>query len=151
MTTFEIAAIVVAVVALGVALSLIGRVGALTKKLSSIPDDGNVFEAIRRLDADLGAAEDAIGRLQPAVRSLAERMPGAIRHTAILSYDAHEDLAGRLSRSIALLDERGNGLVLTLMVGRTESIYYTKMIRGGRGTEPLSPEEAGVVRTALGG
>jgi hypothetical protein len=151
MTPVELAAVGIAAVALVIALVLMGRVGTLTRKLDSVPDDGNVFEAIRRLDADLGAAEEAIGRIQPAVRSLAQRMPGAIRHTAVISYDAHQDLAGRMSRSIALLNERGDGLVITLMVGRAESIYYIKMIRGGRGAEPLSPEEAKAVRTALGG
>jgi hypothetical protein len=39
--------------------------------------------------------------------------------------------------------------VITLMKGRAESIYYTKLVRGGRGTEPLSPEEGAAIEQAL--
>lgn len=151
MSVVEIIAVSLGGVALLTVFLLWRRLSKLDRKLATIPDDGNVFEAIRRLDEDLAAAEQAIGRLQPVVRSLSDRMPGAIRHTAVVTYDAHQDLAGRLSRSVALLDERGDGLVLTLMVGRNESIYYTKMVKGGRGVEQLSPEEIAAVRGALAG
>ncbi|MCJ7725384.1 MAG: hypothetical protein MUP76_03225, partial [Acidimicrobiia bacterium] len=86
MTIPVIAAIVVAVVALVVALTQLSQVRAFKQRLSAIPEDGSVFDALRRLDTDLAAAEDAIARLQPAVRSLAERMPGAIRYTAVVRY-----------------------------------------------------------------
>jgi hypothetical protein len=145
----EVIAVGLGGVALIAVIVLALQVSRVNRQLSAIPADGNVFEALRRLDADLSAAEQAIARLQPVVQSLSDRMPGAIRHTAVVTYDAHHDLAGNLSRSIALLNERGDGLVLTLMVGRNESIYYTKMVRGGRGVEPLSPEEASAVKAAL--
>lgn len=150
MSTPELIAIGAAGLALLAAATLALQLRRLNRKLAAVPDDGNVLEAIRGLDRDLTSAEQAIGRLEPVVRSLSDRMPGAIRHTAVVAYDAHHDLAGRLSRSIALLDERGDGIVITLMVGRNESIYYTKMVRGGRGSEPLSPEESSAVRSALG-
>ena len=153
MTPFEILAIVAAVLgvgAIGTALTQISRVKAMEARLAAIPEDGSVFDALRRLDEDLAGAEEAIARLQPVVRSLAERMPGAIRYTAVVRYDAHHDLAGQLSRSIAMLNEHGDGVVITLMRGREHEIYYTKMVRGGRGTEPLSPEEQAAIDQALG-
>ncbi len=122
----------------------------LARKLTAVPASGNLFEAVRRLDEDLSAAETAIAQLQPAVASLMDRMPGAIRHAAVVAYDAHGDMAGRLSRSVALLDERGDGLVFTLLTGRSESVFFTKMVRRGRGAEALSPEEQTAVDRALG-
>ncbi|MBU1227970.1 MAG: DUF4446 family protein [Actinobacteria bacterium] len=145
-----IGAALVAVIALVAALTQIAKVRRLADRLSAIPEDGSVFDALRRLDDDLAAAEDAIARLQPVVRSLTDRMPGAIRYTAVVRYDAHQDLAGQLSRSIAMLNEHGDGVVVTVMKGREEPIFYTKMIRGGRGTEQLSPEEQEAIRQALG-
>lgn len=145
-----IAAIVIAVVAIALAWSQITKVKAFGERLSAIPEDASVFDALRRLDDDLASAEDAIARLQPVVRSLAERMPGAIRYTAVVRYDAHQDLAGQLSRSIAMLNEHGDGVVITLMKGREQPIYYTKMVKGGRGTEQLSPEEVAAIQQALG-
>jgi hypothetical protein len=150
MTVTEIGAIVVAAAALAVALSQIAVVRGLRDRLAAIPEDQSVFDALRRLDDDLATAEQKISRLEPVVRSLSDRMPQAIRHSAVVRYDAHQDLAGQLSRSIALLDEHGDGLVITLMKGRAEAIFYTKMVRGGRGAEPLSPEENQAIRRALG-
>lgn len=153
MTVPEIVAIAAAVIAIGAliaAMTQIARVKSMEQRLAAIPEDGSVFDALRRLDEDLAGAEEAIARLQPIVRSLAERMPGAIRYTSVVRYDAHQDLAGQLSRSIAMLNEHGDGVVITLMKGREHEIYYTKMIRGGRGTEALSPEEVAAIDQALG-
>ena len=153
MTIAEIAAyaaVIIAIAALVVAFSQISKVKEFGERLSAVPQDTSVFDALRRLDDDLASAEEAIAKLKPAVRSLAERMPGAIRYTAVVRYDAHQDLAGQLSRSIAMLNEHGDGVVITLMKGREQPIYYTKMIRGGRGTEQLSPEETAAIQQALG-
>jgi hypothetical protein len=144
-------ALALAGLALVVAAALAVRVSRLQRKLAVLPEDGGIFEALRRLDVDLAASEEAIAALRPVVQSLHERMPGAIRYAAVVAYDATGDLAGNLSRSIALLNERGDGLVLTLLTRRSESLFYTKMVRAGRGTEALSPEEQQAVSRALGG
>lgn len=144
-------AVGLAVLALLTAAALVVRVNRLQRRLSVLPEDGGVFEALRRLDADLATAEEAIAALRPVVQSLHERLPGALRYAAMVAYDATGDLAGNLSRSIALLNERGDGLVLTLLTRRSESLFYTKMVRAGQGTEALSPEEQEVVSRALGG
>lgn len=143
-------ALAVAGLALVVAVALAVRVSRLQRKLAVLPEDGGIFEALRRLDVDLAVTEGAIAALRPVVQSLHERMPGAIRYAAVVAYDATGDLAGNLSRSIALLNERGDGLVLTLLTRRSESLFYTKMVRAGRGMEALSPEEQQAISRAMG-
>lgn len=59
----------------------------------------------------------------------------------MVAYDAFGDISGNLSRSIALLSQEGDGVVISLLVGRGETMFYVKQIREGKGTEPLSPEE----------
>jgi len=149
MTTYL--ALGLAGLALVLAAVLASRVGRLQRRLDVLPEDGGIFEALRRLDADLAANEEAVAALRPVVQSLHERMPGAICRTGVVAFDASGDLAGGLSRSIALLDERGDGLVITMLALRTESVFYVKMLRGGRGTETLSPEEQQAVARALAG
>jgi hypothetical protein len=127
------------------------RVRGMQRVVAMVPEDGGVFEALRRLDTDLGSAEEAIAALRPVVQSLHERLPGALRYAAVVAYDATGDMTGNLSRSIALLNERGDGLVITLLTRRSESLFFTKMVRAGRGAEALSPEEQEAVSQALGG
>jgi hypothetical protein len=143
----------IALVLAGLALVLTGvlaaQVNRLQRRLAILPEDGGIFEALRRLDADLAANEEAVAALRPVVQSLHQRMPGAICRTGVVAFDASGDLAGGLSRSVALLDERGDGLMLTVLTLRSENLFYVKMIRGGRGAEQLSPEEQQAIARAL--
>jgi hypothetical protein len=141
------AAVAIAVVALVVALALTIQVVRLSRKLRAVPD-GGIYEGLTKLDEDLAAAEQAIATLEPVVRSLEGRMPGAIRHSAVVAYDAYGNQAGHLSRSIAILNEEGDGLVISLLVGRDETRFFTKMIELGKGLEALSPEEQAAVDRA---
>ena len=143
-------AVAVAVLALILAVVAAVQASRLSRRISGVPPGGNVYDALRRLDADLSTAEEAIAALRPVVQALHERMPEALRYTAVVTYDATGDMAGNLSRSIALLNERADGLVITLMTQRTETLFFTKMVRGGRGAQPLSPEEELAVARALG-
>jgi hypothetical protein len=147
----EQVALAVAGLALVLAVVLAVRVSQLQQRLAVLPEDGGIFEALRRLDADLAANEEAVAALRPVVQSMHERMPGAVCHTGVVAFDATGDLAGGLSRSIALLSERGDGLVMTVLALRTERVFYVKMLRGGRAAEALSPEEQQAVARALAG
>lgn len=74
--------------------------------------------------------------------------PNAIRDVAVVRYDALQEMGGRLSFSLALLDAVGDGVVLSSINGRTETRTYAKVIRGGEPTHPLSPEEERAVNEA---
>ena len=73
----------------------------------------------------------------------------AIRHVAVVRYDAFPDMGGRLSFSAALLDDAGDGLVLTSINGRTETRTYAKGVKGGGSEHQLSPEEEQAISFAV--
>ncbi|WP_051458256.1 DUF4446 family protein [Microbispora sp. ATCC PTA-5024] len=72
----------------------------------------------------------------------------AIRDVAVYRYDALEEMTGRLSFSVALINGFGDGIVLTSINGRTETRTYVRVVCGGKGLQPLSPEEEHAVRAA---
>ena len=148
MTTAAAVALAVAGVALAAAVVAFVQITGIRRKLSAVPEDGDIFEALRGLDRDLAAVEGAVADMRPVLDSVRRRLPGAICHTAVVTFDAHRDQAGRLSRAIALLNERGDGIVITLMVGRQNTMFFTKMVRSFEGAEPLSPEEQEAVDRA---
>lgn len=96
-------------------------------------------------DADLPA--DAAG-LRREVAALREEAAGALRHLAVVRYDAFEEMGGRLSWSLALLDDGGNGVVLTSIRGRSEARTYAKSVSGWASEQELSPEESEAVAHA---
>jgi hypothetical protein len=91
--------------------------------------------------------EDVVG-LRQEVAALKAEAAGAVRHLGIVRYDAFNDVGGRLSWSVALLDDAGDGVVLTAIHGRSEARSYAKSITGWACEQPLSPEEESAVTSA---
>ena len=106
---------------------------------------------LRRIDNDLAELDHAVMSMKPRLAAVESKLPEAISYTGIVSYDAFGDITGNLSRSIALLDRDGNGIVISLLVGRTETRFFTKLVRSSSGGEPLSPEEEAAISQALTG
>lgn len=96
-------------------------------------------------DEDLPA--DAAG-LRREVAALRAEAAGALRHLAVVRYDAFDEMGGRLSWSLALLDDAGDGVVLTSIRGRSEARTYAKSVAGWSSEQELSPEEAEAVAHA---
>jgi hypothetical protein len=74
--------------------------------------------------------------------------PRALRDLAVVRYDALSEMSGQLSFSVALLNARGDGVVLSSINGRSETRTYAKIVLSGHGANPLSPEEEQAVRAA---
>jgi len=118
-------------------------------QIDAVPKDGNVIALLGSVGVRLGGAESGITTLDRRLQDVEARLPGAISKIGVVSYDAFGNIAGRLSRSIAMLDERGDGILLTIMVSRDETLFFSKDITGGGSKDPLSPEEEEAVATAL--
>ncbi len=144
--------LVVAIVFLVVVLAVwqTYQLQQIRKKVDAVPRDGNVFALIDSTTGRLGRAEAGLAVLDQRVQDIEARLPYAITRTAVVTYDAFRNIAGQLSRSIALLSESGDGVVLSILVSREETLFFTKEIRGGVGSEPLSPEEDEAVTRAMG-
>ncbi|MBB6627832.1 DUF4446 family protein [Nocardioides sp. KIGAM211] len=102
--------------------------------------------ALRRLNASRrGSGADALPEdvfgLRQEVAALRAETRDALRHLAVVRYDAFGDMGGHLSWSLALLDDGGNGVVLTSIHGRSEARTYAKSISGWTCEQQLSPEE----------
>jgi len=104
------------------------------------------------------AFEVMAGEVQDSATALEARMSGtetalraSISHSALVRYDAWNELSGRQSMSIALLDDEQSGVVITCIHHRDQARVYGKQVRGGRSELELSPEEEEAVRLALAG
>lgn len=91
--------------------------------------------------------EDALG-LRHEVAALRGEAQSALRHLAVVRYDAFGDMGGHLSWSLALLDDHGDGAVLTSIHGRNEARAYAKSVSGGTCEQQLSPEEEEAIARA---
>ena len=91
--------------------------------------------------------EDVLG-LRQEVAALRAEAAGALRHLAVVRYDAFGDMGGHLSWSLALLDDGGDGVVLTSIHGRSDARTYAKNVAGWSSEQQLSPEEEDAITHA---
>ena len=91
--------------------------------------------------------EDVMG-LRQEVAALRAEAAGALRHLAVVRYDAFNDMGGHLSWSLALLDDSGDGVVLTSIHGRSDARTYAKNLSAWTSQQQLSPEEEEAVTHA---
>lgn len=97
---------------------------------------------------DLDAVPADVQGLRQEVSALRVEVSDALRHLAVVRYDAFGDMGGHLSWSVALLDDAGSGIVLTSIHGRSEARTYAKSISGWTSEAVLSPEEREAVSSA---
>ena len=82
--------------------------------------------------------------------ALRARVRRGLSRVGLVRYDALAEMGGRLSFSVALLDEDANGVVISAINGRTESRCYGKLVDNGSAEQELSPEEKEAIARALG-
>ena len=108
--------------------------------------EGAVQAGRNQINASL---HQASARLDEYRGDLDVALAQAVRNIALVRYDAFDDIAGRMSFSVALLDDNADGLTISSIAGRTDTRVYAKGIRGGRSENDLSPEEDQAVAAAI--
>jgi len=107
--------------------------------------------AVLRLRQQVGRLE----RQRPVgsgdLEALRADLAQALRHVAVVRYDAFGDMGGRLSFSAAIVDDHGDGVVLSSIHARGESRTYAKGITGGGSDTTLTPEEQQALSAARTG
>ena len=119
--------------------------------LSAADGRASFVEVVSRKAEEVEGLRDDVARLADDLRSTQRELQMAIRHVGVVRYDAFGDMGGRMSFSAALVDDHGNGFVLTSVHARSESRSYVKQLRGGMAEVALSPEEAAAVADAVAG
>jgi HAMP domain-containing protein len=147
------AALAIAVVVLIVTAVLLWRhVAALERRLASLTSAGDGTS----LESTLHATLDRVGLLSTEVDQLRSRATvmevvqrKAVQRTGLVRYNPFEDTGGNQSFAVALLDDHGDGVVVSSLHARQNTRVYAKAIAGGKSEAALSDEEAEALRKAM--
>jgi hypothetical protein len=93
--------------------------------------------------------EEVASGLEGRVSGAEDRMDGCIAHASVIRYDAMNELSGQQSSTVALLDERRTGVVISSILHRDQARLYVKQVREGNPEYELSPEEQQAVDAAI--
>ena len=125
-------------------MALVVAVAALLVAGWSVTALGRARTELRRAEGQRPVGTGDLAALRADVAQ-------ALRHVAVVRYDAFGDMGGRLSFSAAIVDDRGDGLVFSSIHARGESRTYAKGVVGGRSDATLTPEEQQALASARTG
>ncbi len=171
-TALSVGALVVGLVALGFGIAATRRAGKLAAHYQALmqgADGADLAAALERVVTRLDAAEGQLGRLRSQTAGLdgyvqrtgsAEsgiaglwariddvdtRLHRALQHVRILRYNAYADVGGDQSFALVLVDDHGDGVVISGLHHRSGVRVYAKPLASLRSTHALTAEETRVV------
>ena len=152
--TLALAAAVLALVSAVVAVVALVRLRGLAARLAALTrgEEGASLERVLATHlervASLGGDVDELRRRADILESDGRR---AVRRVGLVRFNPFEDTGSDQSFAIALLDEVGDGVVITSLHTRGMTRIYAKAIVGGAPEAALSDEETAAVAAARDG
>ena len=145
---------IIALMALSLSVLLALRTGRMKRQyrvLSAADGRASFIEVVARKTEEVQGLREDVARLAGDLQGTQAELQQAVRHIGVVRYDAFGDMGGRMSFSAAMVDDHGNGFVITTIHARSESRSYIKELRGGKAEVNLSPEETAAVGDAVAG
>ncbi|MFN4179416.1 MAG: DUF4446 family protein [Armatimonadota bacterium] len=128
------------------------KLNRLTRLLKRLVPEGTESSLDRLLEQLLIKQEEnrtLLASVETRLEKLHSLLQGCLQRVGLVRFDAFEDISGQQSFSVALLDNQGNGVVITSLFGRTESRCYAKPVIQGNSPHRLSEEEMAAIRQAM--
>lgn len=97
----------------------------------------------------LEGTADAIKQNRQAIKGLYRKMDGNYQKLGIVKYDAFNEMGGKLSFALAVLDGNNNGFIMNAMHSREGCYNYIKEVVKGQSYIELSEEEAESLERAI--
>jgi hypothetical protein len=151
-----LAAAVAAVIALIWALVVTVQLRRLRAAQSAVLGEYGQRDLVRHasdLDEAFRALRDHVdvvhGAIDERLADAEARLDHSISYRSLVRFDAYNEMSGRQSTSIALLDSTRSGIVISSIHHRDQARVYAKQVREGKGELELAPEEEEAVHNAL--
>ncbi|MCL4534440.1 MAG: DUF4446 family protein [Bacteroidetes bacterium] len=126
----------------------VGRALWHYRRLVRDVDRGNLEDVLEhQLQLTERMAEE-VAELSRGSRSLGETLHHALQRVAVVRFNPFQDTGSDQSFCVALLDDMGDGVVLTSIFSREGCRTYAKPILSGQSKYPLSSEEREAIKQA---
>lgn len=107
--------------------------------------EDKIIEQIEQID---GLVESNLMN-QDRIEKLQDQMKITFQKMGLVKYDAFDEMGGKLSFSLALLNERNDGFIINAMHSREGCYTYIKEIIAGKSIIVLTSEETEALDMAL--
>jgi signal transduction histidine kinase len=127
----------------------INRLEKRYKKLMKGSTGKNIEEMIIEYTDKMDESLEVVKKMENTYNDIDNRLRKCIQKYSIVRYRAFDDVGSDLSFSIALLDDKNSGVVVTGIYGRNECTTFAKPIENGISKYDLSIEEKQAIKNAI--
>lgn len=124
----------------------------LNKKLTifmSGKDGADLEETLTLLTERTIANERTLSAHKEGLEFIDARVKKSLRGYSLVRYNAYTDGGGEQSFASGLLDERGDGYILSVITNRNHVGLYAKKVVGGTAQQSLTREENEALASAI--
>jgi len=129
------ALVVIVFILLVFCIILCVELGKLKKRFNRFSQgrDGKSLEKeIGEIFAQNTSLKEVVDKNKRDIKTLNRRMETTFQKVGLIKYDAFPQMGGKLSFSLAMLDEKNNGFIINSVHGSDGCYTYSKEIKGGR-------------------
>lgn len=116
--------------------------------LQTFAEGNSLDQYLREYLEEVKKIRQGLEMNEKRVERIGEKLRSSVDRVELIRYNAFEKMGSDLSFSIALLNQEGNGVVLSSINNREESRVYAKPISSGESSYHLSEEEKQVIQKA---
>lgn len=156
-------ALAVAIFAVIISLSLLIWILRLKKKLLVLQKSGDretflgavnkYVEKMQNIASEQAKINKALVKddqaLQGQIDEIKEALTFVVSRVATVRYDAFNNMGGQMSFSTAMLNDLGDGIVVTAINGRSETRTYIRNIKNQKCDVEISKEEVEAIKKAM--
>ena len=119
------------------------------KFMKKLGESENLEEDLENYMYKVERVEKQNAEILGQLSGLDKDLEGCIQKVGIVRYSAFQDTGSDLSFSLALLDEKNNGVVMNGIYSREMSNIYAKPVEVGKSSYTLSEEEQQAIKKAM--
>jgi hypothetical protein len=126
----------------------VGRMVNHYQRLVRDVDRGNLQQILDQQYHLATQTEEEVAILREATETLKEDLRACLQRVALVRFKAFHDVGGDQSFSLAMLDDRSDGVVFTTLFSRDGCRTYAKPVLKGQSRYALTDEEREAIKQA---
>ncbi|MBO8168728.1 MAG: DUF4446 family protein [Thermoanaerobacteraceae bacterium] len=134
-------------------LFLYGKMRKLERRynafMKDVSGETSLEERLADFQKETDALRDQLGDTRRRLMFVEENLPQCLQKVGIVRYNAFDDVGSDLSFAVALLDEKGNGVVFSSLYARDDNRIYAKPVTKGLSKYQLTEEEQAAINQAM--
>ena len=114
--------------------------------LMDYSDEGDIISALKDYYDKVNDTSDAV--LMSRLANCENNSNISLKKVAVVNFDAFDDVTGKLSFALAILNNNNDGIILTSLYGHNSCNTYVREIVGGQTPIKLLDEENAALENA---